>query len=48
MVSINLLGFFHMTQLAVKQMLKQGSGRVITISAALAENPTAGVNASVP
>ena len=29
-------------------MLKQGSGCVITISAALADNPIAGVNASVP
>ena len=47
-VSVNLLGFLHMTQLAVNQMLKQGSGCVITISAALAENPIAGVNASVP
>ena len=47
-VSVNLLGFFHMTQLAVNQMLKQGSGCVITISASLADNPIAGVNASVP
>jgi NAD(P)-dependent dehydrogenase (short-subunit alcohol dehydrogenase family) len=47
-VSVNLLGFLHMTQLAVNEMLKQGSGCVITISAALADNPIAGVNASVP
>lgn len=47
LVSINLLGFLHMTQLAVKQMLKQQSGCVISISAALADNPIAGVNASV-
>ena len=47
-VSVNLLGFLHMTQLAVNQMLKEGSGCVITISAALADNPIAGVNASVP
>jgi NAD(P)-dependent dehydrogenase (short-subunit alcohol dehydrogenase family) len=47
-VSVNLLGFLHMTQLAVNQMLKQGSGCVITISASLADNPIAGVNASVP
>src|SRR6266487_4087159 len=46
-VSVNLLGFLHMTQLAVKQMLKQESGCVITISAALADNPIAGVNGSV-
>jgi NAD(P)-dependent dehydrogenase (short-subunit alcohol dehydrogenase family) len=47
LVSINLLGFLHMTQLAVQQMLKQESGCVITISAALADNPIAGVNGSV-
>lgn len=48
LVSVNLLGFLHITQLVVKQMLKQGSGCVITISAALADNPIAGVNGSVP
>ena len=47
LISVNLLGCFHMTQLAVSQMLKQRSGCVITISAALADNPIAGVNASV-
>ena len=47
LVSINLLGFLHMTQLVVKQMLKQESGCVITVSAALADNPIAGVNSSV-
>jgi NAD(P)-dependent dehydrogenase (short-subunit alcohol dehydrogenase family) len=48
LASVNLLGFLHITQLAVKQMLKQKSGNVVTITAALAENPIAGVNASVP
>lgn len=47
LVSINLLGFVYMTQLAVRQMLKQKSGNVVTISAALADQPIAGVNASV-
>jgi len=47
LVSVNLLGFLHMTQLAVKQMLKQKSGRAVTITASLADNPIAGVNASV-
>jgi NAD(P)-dependent dehydrogenase (short-subunit alcohol dehydrogenase family) len=47
LVSINLLGFIYMTQLAVKQMLLQKSGNVVTISAALADQPIAGVNASV-
>ena len=31
LVSTNLLGFLYMTQLAVKQMLKQKSGNVVTI-----------------
>ncbi|MGB2634669.1 MAG: SDR family oxidoreductase [Candidatus Acidiferrum sp.] len=47
LVSVNLLGFLHMTQLVVKQMLTQQSGCVISISAALADNPIAGVNGSV-
>jgi NAD(P)-dependent dehydrogenase (short-subunit alcohol dehydrogenase family) len=47
LVSTNLLGFLYMTQLTVKQMLKQKSGNVVTISAALADQPIAGVNASV-
>ena len=47
LVSINLVGFLYMTQLAVRQMLKQKSGSVVTISAALADQPIAGINASV-
>ena len=47
LVSINLLGFLYVTQLTVKQMLKQKSGNVVSITAALADQPVAGVNASV-
>jgi len=47
LASINLLGFLHMTQLTVKQMLKQKSGNVVSITAALADQPIAGVNGSV-
>jgi len=47
LVSTNLRGFFYMTQLAVKQMLKQKSGNVVSITAALADHPVAGINASV-
>ena len=47
LVSINLLGFLYITQLTVKQMLKQKSGSVVSISAALVDQPVAGVNASV-
>jgi len=47
LVSVNLLGFLYITQLTVKQMLKQKSGNVVSITAALADQPVAGVNASV-
>jgi NAD(P)-dependent dehydrogenase (short-subunit alcohol dehydrogenase family) len=48
LVSTNLLGFVYITQLAVAQMLKQGSGAVVSITAALADQPIAGVNAAIP
>jgi NAD(P)-dependent dehydrogenase (short-subunit alcohol dehydrogenase family) len=48
LVSTNLEGFIYITQLAVKQMLAQKSGgSIVSITAALADNPIAGVNASV-
>jgi NAD(P)-dependent dehydrogenase (short-subunit alcohol dehydrogenase family) len=48
-VSTNLEGFIFMTQAAVRQMLSQGTGgSVTTITAALADNPMAGVPASIP
>lgn len=47
LVSTNLLGFLYMTQLAVKQMLKQKSGNVVTITASSADQPIAGDNGSV-
>jgi NAD(P)-dependent dehydrogenase (short-subunit alcohol dehydrogenase family) len=47
-VSTNLEGFIFITQRAVKQMLTQGTGgSVTTITASLAENPIAGLPASV-
>jgi NAD(P)-dependent dehydrogenase (short-subunit alcohol dehydrogenase family) len=47
LVSTNLLGFFYITQQTVKEMLKQKSGCVVSITAALADRPIAGVNGSV-
>jgi NAD(P)-dependent dehydrogenase (short-subunit alcohol dehydrogenase family) len=47
LVSVNLFGFIYITQLVVKQMLKQRSGSVVTITGSLADQPIAGVNASV-
>jgi NAD(P)-dependent dehydrogenase (short-subunit alcohol dehydrogenase family) len=47
LVSTNLLGFFHITQRTVKEMLKQKSGCVVSITAALADRPIAGTNGSI-
>lgn len=47
LVSTNLLGFLYVTQRAVKEMLKQKSGCVVSITAALADRPIEGVNGSV-
>jgi NAD(P)-dependent dehydrogenase (short-subunit alcohol dehydrogenase family) len=48
-VSTNLGGFIFITQLAVKQILSQGTGgSVTTITASLADNPIAGAPASIP
>jgi NAD(P)-dependent dehydrogenase (short-subunit alcohol dehydrogenase family) len=49
LVSTNLEGFLHVTQLAIKQMLAQKTGgSIVTITAALARNPIRGVPAAVP
>ena len=43
----NLQGYIYITQLAVKQMLKQNSGGSVTcVTTAMVEHPIAGVNAS--
>jgi NAD(P)-dependent dehydrogenase (short-subunit alcohol dehydrogenase family) len=47
LVSTNLLGFFYITQRTVKEMLKQESGCVVSITAALADRPIAGENGSI-
>lgn len=43
MLSVNLNGFFHITQLAIAQMEKQGSGHVVNITTTLAEHAVDGV-----
>ena len=48
LISTNLAGFIYITQFAVKQMQAQKTGgSVVTITAALADNPIAGVTASL-
>src|SRR6185295_5736071 len=49
LVSTNVEGFLYVTQLAIRQMLAQGTGgSIVTITAALARNPIRGVPAAVP
>jgi NAD(P)-dependent dehydrogenase (short-subunit alcohol dehydrogenase family) len=47
LISTNLLGFFYITQLTVKEMLKRRSACVVSITAALADRPIAGEFGSV-
>jgi NAD(P)-dependent dehydrogenase (short-subunit alcohol dehydrogenase family) len=47
-VSVNIEGFLFITQLAVKQMLAQGTGGgVVNMTASMASHPIAGVNVAV-
>ncbi len=48
LVSTNLGGFIYITQLAVKQMQAQKTGgSIVSITAAMADNPIAGIPASL-
>ena len=47
LVSTTLAGFLYLSQLAVKQMLKQKSGNIINVSTTLVDQPIAGVGAAV-
>ena len=47
LVSITLAGFLYVSQLSVKQMLKQKSGSIVNISTTLVDQPIAGVGAAV-
>ncbi|EKE75939.1 SDR family NAD(P)-dependent oxidoreductase [Gallaecimonas xiamenensis] len=42
-IATNLAGFFHVTQRAVAQMEKQGSGHVVQITTSLVDQPIKGV-----
>jgi NAD(P)-dependent dehydrogenase (short-subunit alcohol dehydrogenase family) len=42
-MSVNVAGFFHITQRATAEMLKQGSGHVVSITTSLVDQPIAGV-----
>jgi NAD(P)-dependent dehydrogenase (short-subunit alcohol dehydrogenase family) len=48
LVQVNLGGFFHISQLAIAQMLRQASGHIINItSSLLAEQPVKGLPAAL-
>jgi NAD(P)-dependent dehydrogenase (short-subunit alcohol dehydrogenase family) len=42
-LSVNLAGFFHVTQRAVRQMLAQGGGHVVNLTTTLVDQPVKGV-----
>src|SRR5271165_2052817 len=42
-VGVNIAGFFHMTQLAIAEMEKQGGGHVVQITTSLVDHAMAGV-----
>jgi NAD(P)-dependent dehydrogenase (short-subunit alcohol dehydrogenase family) len=47
LVSTTLAGFLYVSQLAIKQMLRQKSGSILNISTTLVDQPIAGVGAAV-
>jgi len=47
MVSTTLAGFLYVSQLAVKQMLRQKSGSIINVSTSVVDQPIAGLGAAV-
>lgn len=47
LVSTTLAGFLYVSQLSVKQMVKQKSGSIVNISTTLVDQPIAGVGAAV-
>ena len=42
-LGVNLTGFFHVTQLAIAEMEKQGSGHVVQITTSLVDHAMAGI-----
>ncbi|MCU1338205.1 MAG: family oxidoreductase [Bryobacterales bacterium] len=47
LVSTTLAGFLYVSQLTVKQMLRQKSGSIINVSTTMVDQPIAGVGAAV-
>ena len=47
LISVNLAGFFHVTQRAAAQMLGQGSGHIVNITTSLVDHPLSAVPAAM-
>jgi NAD(P)-dependent dehydrogenase (short-subunit alcohol dehydrogenase family) len=47
MTAVNLAGFFHVTQHAIRQMLAQRSGHVVNVSTSLVEHARSGAPAAL-
>jgi NAD(P)-dependent dehydrogenase (short-subunit alcohol dehydrogenase family) len=47
LVSTTLAGFLYVSQLTVKQMLRQRSGSIVNVSTTMVDQPVAGVGAAV-
>jgi NAD(P)-dependent dehydrogenase (short-subunit alcohol dehydrogenase family) len=48
MVGVNLTGFFWLTQRAIAEMLKRGSGHIVNVSATVADYADSGEPAVLP
>ncbi len=48
MTSVNLTGFFHLTQRVMRQMVTQGSGHVVNVSTSLADKADSRTPAALP
>jgi NAD(P)-dependent dehydrogenase (short-subunit alcohol dehydrogenase family) len=46
--SVNLTGFFHITQLAIARMAEQGSGHVVNVSTSLVDHADSGRPSALP
>ena len=46
-MAVNVAGFFHVSQHAAKQMLKQGGGHIVNVTTSLVDQPMAGVPAAM-
>ncbi len=46
-MAVNVAGFFHVTQRAAAEMLRQGSGHIVSITTSLVDQPIAGMPAAL-